>query len=78
MPALDRKMGASAPLDDEGFLVTVAKMPRSLNLGECEYGRHQREATQDYVVVPDGRDEVTVRCLARSPDLELLADWLTG
>lgn len=60
-----------------GRAVSAADLPRSLRKVNLNAAGIDVGATQHYVAVPEGRDEVAVRCFGTfTADLEALADWL--
>jgi len=60
-----------------GLPISAADLPKSLRQVNLNAAGLDVGATQHYVAVPEGRDEVTVRCFGTfTADLHSLADWL--
>lgn len=60
-----------------GLPISAADLPKSLRRVNLNAAGLDIGATQHYVAVPEGRDEVTVRCFGTfTTDLYALADWL--
>jgi transposase len=60
-----------------GLPISVADLPKSLQKVNLNAAGIDIGATQHYAAVPEGRDEVTVRCFGTfTADLHALADWL--
>jgi transposase len=77
MPRSSSKTGKSSNTGRRGLPISAASLPKSLRTVNLNAAGIDVGATQHYVAVPEGRDEVTVRCFGTfTADLHALADWL--
>jgi transposase len=77
MVRLSSKSGKSSIQGRRGLPISAADLPKSLSKVNLNAAGIDVGATQHYVAVPEGRDEVTVRCFGTfTADLHALADWL--
>lgn len=71
------KTEKASPKRRRGLTISAADLPKSLRKVNLNAAGIDVGATQHYVAVPEGRDDVTVRCFGTfTTDLHALADWL--
>jgi transposase len=77
MPRSSSRSEKSSVKGRRGIPISAADLPKSLQKVNLNAAGLDVGATQHYVAVPEGRDEVTVRCFGTfTGDLHALADWL--